>query len=210
MKRSIVLLLSLFVSCMTFAHISSDSLFSITIEPGADNKDMRELMSFMNIEKLKIRLSGSSLGGKRVNIGYKEYKEGKMVSTRLLVEGMGLDKYCRVPIGDTQFVFSVLAASGIEDSTIKIKFYYPRLNFDYKEDGLAESGYSLRVLQDDKNTKYATGKQIAILCYSLPHKIDGTNAASYCALTSAGVPPSEWYSKYKVKHYIVYYIEVVK
>lgn len=208
MKMPIALLLSLLVSCITYAHTPSDSSFSITIEPGTDNKDMRELMSFMNIEKLKMKLSGSYLGGKRVNIGYKEYKDGKMVSTRLLTDGMALDKYFRVPVGDTQFEFNVLAASGIKDSTIKIKFYYPRLSFDFTDDGLVESGYSLRVLQDDKDTKYEAGKQIAILCYSLPYKIEGTNGSSYCMLTSEGVPPSEWYDKYKIKHYIFYYIEV--
>lgn len=207
MKRSLILLLSLFAFFNSFAQ--SDSLFTITIESGVDNKDMKELMSFMDIEKQKIKLIGNALDGKRVNIGYKEYKNGKVISTRLLTEGELLDKYFRAGKGDTQFSFNVLASSDIIDSTIKVHFFYPIVNFHYFQEGLDKSGYSLRVLQDNKNVQYKLGKQIPILCYSLPYKIEGTNGSSYCILTAEDVPPSEWYDKYKVAHYIVYYLEVL-
>jgi hypothetical protein len=54
------------------------------------------------------------------------------------------------------------------------------------------------------------GKKTPILAYALPYEDPQKPGRKfYCALTATGVQPEKWGEVYGVKHYIIFYLEIL-
>ncbi len=109
--------------------------------------------------------------------------------------------------------FRIKSISQAKGDSAKICFYFSRFILtQFFNTGKESDDFSMRYLlpyDKDKMTKGAlTAGRIAIFAYSLPHQGMNSTRSSYCDLTAAGVPPSAWWEKYHVKHFIVFYLQI--
>lgn len=181
--------------------------FSLEIKGSSENREMRELMKFFDIERHEVLLHSKDLAGKKVKITYVEYKDGVAGKEHLLTKGLP-DRYYSAGKDDTSFSFSVLTDE--QDSTLLMQVAFPSFTMKFDNDKLGDKGYSLRSI-DYNNGKYKYDSKVTLFTWALPYEVKnegGNGYWSYCELTSDDVPPEQWHEKYGVTHYIIFYLSV--
>ncbi|WP_375416179.1 hypothetical protein [uncultured Hymenobacter sp.] len=222
MKALLTILFVLTAGHFTFtqlqqaAQMAPDSV-EISVHAGSDNKEMQQLMTrVLHIEKLHFESHSLRLTGKRFHLTFQEYKNGIADSEKELVgNGERLTKYDQ----QGNFVMDVFARQTSENSlenqflftngaTKKTFTALPGKGADYS---LSERIWPYKVVrnaasvpdqQPTSKRNFAIGRKVPFLVYTLPYEKDGW--LLYCDLIQSKVPVNEWYSKFKIPHFIVY------
>lgn len=197
----------LFFCQSIFAQNEIDSVH-VNTYPGFENKELYDVFAFQGITQNRIEFVGKGLKGKQVLISFEEYKEGKIICKDKITSGLPENFYQAT--SDT-FKLKLLCQSK-GDST-QIAFYFKRFSTNtVLQTPQSNNAYSMRfVLPSAGKTVIPIpldAKKHAILSYSLPYEIpEEPGAAYYCALTAEGIPPEQWWEKYHVKHYTIFYVQ---
>jgi hypothetical protein len=182
---------------------------------------MINICELSDIQIQKIYCEDTLLKGKVFNFIIKEFKKGKINSTINLNITAQKQRFPFVMNGDTMFYeidftdktgfgdatksVSITFAGVLKQDKFKLKIGYPGLNTATELKG--KSNYSLRLANScsDNKIKVPINNAYPVLAYSPPFDT-GSNVQSYCMLGEENI--SDWYSKFKVKHYYAIYVEI--
>lgn len=174
-----------------------------------------------NVQLVNIACRDTSLRGKRFFLYIDEYRDGKKekqyapvsdCETIRIPVPMGRDTayYVMDPCDDITFKKhydeqTIRFAGKFDDGEFRILIRYRPFAQEYTLKG--ESNYSLRPVHGtpDGTLTIPLGEHIPILTYTPPFKIGG-GLSSYCLLGEE--EEDEWYEKFGVSHYYVFYLEI--
>lgn len=216
--KKLFLIISILSSALTgYSQTDSTILHYKYIE----DKDMINICELSDIQIQKVYCEDTLLKGKVFNFIIKEFKKGKINSTINLNITAQKQRFPFVMNGDTIFYeidftdktgfgdatksVSITFAGILKKDKFKLKIGYPGLNTATELKG--KSNYSLRLANSCSGNKIKVpiNKAYPILAYSPPFDT-GSNVESYCLLGEENI--SDWYSKFKVKHYYAIYVEI--
>ena len=179
---------------------SQDST-KMRITGGAENRELQSMMSFEGIALDKFEFTGKQLVGKDFDFKVKEFKNGKLVSTTVIMDSKE-DEYFKIK-KDT-FRFKILTKVG-DDKKFKIQiafggFTSKKLTFGlFDKNGL----YTIKTFLGGKTEMNlpATGKfYIMSLITPTLHK---DKSSSYCEVAQSGLDPEKLNEKYNIPHYFL-------
>ncbi|WP_223649940.1 hypothetical protein [Hymenobacter psoromatis] len=183
---------------------------------GAESADLTELMGrVLHVEKHRLELRDRRLAGRHLHLTLQEYRYGVPGPEKLLDSDVSLtqlDSAGRLAIT----IYARQASKNkVENTFILPRAAMPRtftavpgqadkysLRFDI---------HPLRRSPDQTGTapnspatefKLPIGPAAVLAVYTLPYEKDGFSY--YCNLAQSRVPVAEWYSRFKVPHFIVY------
>ena len=205
MQKLTTTLLLLFIVTISFGQLSTDSI-PISIDYGSKDKEFREFLQFMNIDKHTINITNVAAKGKVIHIRLREFINGKATRTEdfLDKDGPPLSLY-KFNSTDSVFQFRVWTQEFSKDS-LRIYFRFRRHSMSKKFKIYSYNDYSLRNPNEAQGDTPKMPKDIftPFLVYSLPYE-DPKNPGQlqYCTLTRDGISPERWGEVFKVKHYIL-------
>lgn len=190
-----------FLFLLIFNTSFSQDSTKMRITGGSENRDLQSMMAFEGIALDKFEFSGKQLIGKDYDFKVKEFKNGKLVSTTILMDSKE-DEYFKIK-KDT-FRFKMLTKVG-DDKKFKIEiafggFTSKKLTFDlFEKNGL----YVMKTFLGGKTEMKlpATGKfYIMSLITPTLHK---DKSSSYCEVAQSGLDPEKLNEKYNIPHYFL-------
>jgi hypothetical protein len=190
-----------FILLLTFNTSFSQDSTKMRITGGSENRDLQSMMAFEGIALDKFEFSGKQLIGKDYDFKVKEFKNGKLVSTTILMDSRE-DEYFKIK-RDT-FRFKMFTKVG-DDKKFNIEiafggFTSKRLTFNlFNKNGL----YAMKTFLGGKMEMNlpATGKfYIMSLITPTLHK---DKSSSYCEVTQSGLDPEKLNEKYNIPHYFL-------
>lgn len=224
MKCAIQLLLGLLLPGAALAQAGAarpDSVI-ISIRPGSDNPELHQLMaSVLHVEKWHIEAHSPGLAGQRFHLTYQEVINGVAGPEQELTGSP-----TRQPRFDKQGNFALDAfAHQATETRLLNQFYYaaggvektftaqpgqsthyslsPNL-WPYKT--LKPLGPPVPGQQPTATHTFPVGKKVPFLVYTLPYK--SGDYFLYCDVIQSKVPVSEWFTKFKIPHFILYNLVV--
>ena len=216
MKRFFLTLIFIILTLVSFSQIDSTTIYYKNIE----DSNLRTICELSDIQIEKIFCNDTLLRGKVFNVIIKEFKKGKINSTKNLNISAEKQRIPMVVNGDT-LIYEIdftdktgfgnltksltLTFAGIlKKDKFKLKIEYPGLGITQELKG--KENYSLRAIDSSSdNIKVPINKEFPILAYTPPFDT-GAGLNSYCMLGDESV--LDWYEKFKVKHYYVIYLEI--
>ena len=185
---------------------------SVTVEYeyGSQNVELRDLFRFKDIDYYRFKFSCDSINNYVFEISCTEYVDGRSSGEEPLVPIETMKTLMTLNDTDSFFRFNVISQQ-LPDDQAKFMFVFidrmgqNRLFKIYQQD----PSYSLRI-PFKSGDQIAVGKKIPFLVYSLPYE-DPNNKGyyRYCQLTADGIPPEKWGEHYGVKHYIIFYLQIM-
>jgi hypothetical protein len=167
---------------------------------GSKNKEISELMYFQEIGVETLSFESPEIINKYYEINLKEYKNGKLVNTKQLFDGVG-SEYFKIDSTFTSFKFF----TRMEDN--KMKVYIKGKRFGSKKETFnLEEGNGNYVLKDFQGAKKFTtvplNEEFPILAVITPtkHK-DGSG--SYCEVAQSEIAPEKFGEKFNIPHYFI-------
>lgn len=203
-----VALLFLLLPLHSYSHTPDSTTITVTWE--MKSGELRDVLRLQEIDYFSVAFTDTSLRGKHFKLVSKEYRNGKLTSTRDYFAGAGYPDAFEFNKDSEVFRFKVLAHQPQKKQT-HFMFQFDRIGLNPKYKTRNTDLYSLRdasgSLGDPVRVPLHTS--FPLFVYSLPY-VDPKNPDmyQYCALTQDAVPPSEWGKKYGVKHYIVFEMEI--
>ncbi|MBK7570742.1 MAG: hypothetical protein IPI10_03640 [Bacteroidetes bacterium] len=173
------------------------------------------------IQYISIVSRDTLMHDKQFLLSMKEYKNGKQITEDHfglngkvqnipIINGTDTSYYTfnpsdKVKFPTTDSIFAIQVAGRLEEKDFLLKVNYPGIRFTRTLKG--NSAYSLREVQcsADHDLKIPINSTVPVLAYTLPFET-GQGGNFYCILGSEEV--EKWYTKFKVKHYYVFFIEV--
>ncbi|MBL7993547.1 MAG: hypothetical protein JNN25_19075 [Candidatus Kapabacteria bacterium] len=177
---------------------------TISSEYGPKSAELLDYYQFEKIDYFRMRMQGNTLAGKKFLIISKEYWNSKVTKTDTCVNSGRMG----IKADTSDFSFAVMSKKENKD-TVKFMFFFPRFMTTRQFKATQVNSYSLRDPFNGKKCEYNADQTIMLLVLSLPYK-DPKNPgwSSYCELSSKGVPPAEWGTKYGVEHYITFELKL--
>ncbi|MCL2649407.1 MAG: hypothetical protein FWD60_00085 [Candidatus Azobacteroides sp.] len=200
-----------------FSQVDSTTIYYREIT----NNELITICDLSGIQIEKIFCKDTLLRGKVFNIIIKEYKKGKICSEKNLnikaeeqripmkINGKSItyiiDFTDKTGFGNSTDSLSLTFAGLWYKNNFKLIIRYPGMSFTRTLKG--KSNYSLRPANScsESELKVPINKEYPILVYTPPFDT-GTKLRSYCLLGEEDV--LNWYEKFNVKHYYVFYIEI--
>ena len=171
------------------------------ITGGSENKDLQNMMSFEGIALDKFEFSGKQLIGKDYDLKVKEFQNGKLVSTTLIIDSKE-DDYFKIK-RDT-FRFMMLTKVG-DDKKFKIEiafegFTSKKLSFNlYDNNGR----YVLKTFLGGKSEINIPIKGKIYIMSLITPSLHKDGSSSYCEVAQSGVNPEKLNEKFNVPHYFL-------
>jgi hypothetical protein len=219
MKSGLLVLLTVFFGFLAQAQGITSHLDSVVVSVhfGSDNPELNQLMSqAIHIEKWHIEARNAQLAGKLFHLTYQEFRNGIPDVEKELVGNPArmlsfdkqgsftMDVFARQATEtklENQFLFaagtavkSFVALPGKGDQYSMRTDIWP-----YKQRSVLAKVPGQQ-LTTERN--FPVGKKVPFLVYTLPYESDGYML--YCALAQSKIPLKDWYSKYKIPHFVVY------
>jgi hypothetical protein len=207
----------IFPTITMFSQIDSTTIYY----RGIENKDLITICELSNIQIQKIFCKDTLLRGKVFNILIKEYKKGKICSEKnfnikaevqkipMVINGKSIiyhiDFTDKTGFGKSTDSLTLTFAGLWSKNNFKLKISYPGVSVTHILKG--KSNYSLRPANpcSDNELIVPINTKYPILAYTPPFDT-GTELLSYCLLGEEDV--LDWYEKFNVKHYYVFYVEI--
>ena len=207
----------IFPTITMFSQIDSTTIYY----RGIENKDLITICELSNIQIQKIFCKDTLLRGKVFNILIKEYKKGKICSEKnfniksevqkipMVINGKSIiyhiDFTDKTGFGKSTDSLTLTFAGLWSKNNFKLKIRYPGVSVTHILKG--KSNYSLRPANpcSDNELIVPINTKYPILAYTPPFDT-GTELLSYCLLGEEDV--LDWYEKFNVKHYYVFYVEI--
>jgi hypothetical protein len=202
MKFVLIVLLA-FYSSLANAQ-SSDSTFVKAIF-SSTNPEMKDLMSFLGVDKYHIEFNDPKLAGKFFHLTCQEYKNGipqpeqDMFGFSRRKEPLQIDS-------TGKFAFDIYART-VDLTTIEASFKLPRVTqrkaFTVEADDSKKFSFRTDVIPyKGEKAKLPVGKKTLLFVHTLPYLKDGFYY--YCAVAESKVPVADWFKQFGVKHVIAY------
>ena len=190
---------------------------------GAESADLTELMDrVLHVEKHRLLLHDRRLAGRRLHLTLQEYRRGVPGPEQEFTQNPSLtqlDSAGRLAI--TIYARPVSAAQ-VENLFVLPRVSMPKTFATLSDQAEKYKAYSLRfgvhTLRRSPDQAGATprspaqefrlpvGPAAILAVYTLPYEKDGFGY--YCGLAESRVPVAEWYSRFKVPHFVVYRVRV--
>ena len=197
MKNKFFIILSI----LSFQINYGQKVVKMVAEYGFKTLDLNSLMSFQNIEVENILFESPEIIGKNYEVNIKEYKKGKLVNTKNLID-LALVDYLKIDSNFTTFKFF----SKIEND---------KLTLSINSEGMI-SGNEFFKLQKGKGSKYVLkdfqgidgfinvplDEEFPILAIITPVKKEN-GISSYCDVSQSDVAPEKYWEIFKIPHYFV-------
>lgn len=183
---------------------------------GSGSADLNELMSrVLNVEKHRLLLHDRRLAGRYLHLTWQEYRRGvpgpekELTGDRSLTR---LDSAGRLPL--------TIYAHATADGQVENTFVLPRasvpkrfaavpgqagsysLRFDIHPCRRAPDQTGATPQSPAEEFNLPLGAPAVLAVYTLPYEHAGLYL--YCGLAQSRVPVAEWYSRFRVLHYVVY------
>ena len=216
--KKLLLTISLFFSAfIVFSQTDSTTIYFKNIE----DKNLINICKLTDIQIENIFCEDTLLRGKVFNVIIKEFKKGKISSEKNLNITAEKQRIPFVMNGDTMiYEIDFTDKTGFGNSTqsltvtfsgilkkdkFKLIIGYPGMSVTQELKG--KNNYSLRMANpcSDNMMKIPVNKEYPILAYTPPFDT-GSEIQSYCLLGAENV--LDWYDKFGVKHYYVFYLEI--
>lgn len=185
MKKKIILLAILFLVQLNY----SQKTVKMTTEYGAKNKELQEILSFENIGLETLNFESIEIKGKYYEINIKEFKNGKLVKTKVLFEGND-SEYFIIDSTFTSFKFFTKMENNKLKTFLKGNRFGSRQEFFDLEDGNGK--YVLKDFQGSKkflNVPLNEEFPILAIITATKHK-DGSG--SYCEVAQSEIAPEKF------------------
>ena len=216
MKRILLTLTFIISTLVSFSQTDSTKIYYKNIE----DRNLRTICDLSDIQIKKIFCNDTLLRGKVFNVIIKEFKKGKVNSTKnlnisaekqqipMVVNGDTLiyeiDYTDKTGFGNSTESLTLTFAGILKKDKFKLKIEYPGVGITQELNG--KENYSLRAINSSSdNIKVPVNNEFPILAYTPPFDT-GSGLNSYCMLGEESV--LDWYEKFKVKHYYVIYLEI--
>jgi hypothetical protein len=216
MKRILLTLTFIISTLVSFSQTDSTKIYYKNIE----DRNLRTICDLSDIQIEKIFCNDTLLRGKVFNVIIKEFKKGKVNSTKnlnisaekqqipMVVNGDTLiyeiDYTDKTGFGNSTESLTLTFAGILKKDKFKLKIEYPGVGITQELNG--KENYSLRAINSSSdNIKVPVNNEFPILAYTPPFDT-GSGLNSYCMLGEESV--LDWYEKFKVKHYYVIYLEI--
>lgn len=196
MKKKIILLTILFLVQLNY----SQKTVKMTTEYGAKNKELQEILSFENIGLETLNFESIEIKGKYYEINIKEFKNGKLVKTKVLFEGND-SEYFIIDSTFTSFKFFTKMENNKLKTFLKGNRFGSRQEFFDLEDGNGK--YVLKDFQGSKkflNVPLNEEFPILAIITATKHK-DGSG--SYCEVAQSEIAPEKFGEKFSIPHYFI-------
>ena len=196
MKKKIILLAILFLVQLNY----SQKTVKMTTEYGAKNKELQEILSFENIGLETLNFESIEIKGKYYEINIKEFKNGKLVKTKVLFEGND-SEYFIIDSTFTSFKFFTKMENNKLKTFLKGNRFGSRQEFFDLEDGNGK--YVLKDFQGSKkflNVPLNEEFPILAIITATIHK-DGSG--SYCEVAQSEIAPEKFGEKFSIPHYFI-------
>ena len=216
----------LFAGWATLAHaqrpaaVPGPDSVRVALHFGSDNAELHQLMArTLHIEKWHIEATNPQLAGKHFHLTYQEYRHGVAAPEKELV-GNAARLLSFDPQG--RFSFDVFAHQATEEK-LEVQFLFAKGANLKTFAAMPGKGalYSLRPdiwpyrpragalgpgQQPTTERSFAAGQKVPFLVYTLPYEEAGW--LLYCQLAQSQTPVKDWYSAFKISHFIVYNLTV--
>lgn len=187
---------------------------------GSPSADLNELLArVLAIEEHRLEVHDRRLAGRRLRLTWQEYRRGVPGPEKELTTDASLTRLDSAG----RFRFTIYARQAAPNQ-VENKFILPRASVTraFKATASQAAYYSLRFdihpCRRAANQAGATpsspaeefklplaGKTV-LAVYTLPYKKD--DMYLYCSLAQSRVPVPEWYSRFRVPHFVVYRAQV--
>lgn len=219
--RTAQLLLALLLPGAALAQASRPGPDSVTIavRPGSDSPELHQLMArVLHVEKWHIEAHHPQLGGRQFHLTYQEVTNGVAGPEQELTGSatrrprfdeqgrFALDVFARQATETTLLNQFFFAAAGVEKTFAAQPGQHPPYS-------LSPNLWPYKTLkppgpgqQPTATHTFAVGKKVPFLVYTLPYESDGYFL--YCDVIQSKVPVSQWFTKFKIPHFVVYNLVV--
>lgn len=183
---------------------------------GVENADLNELMGrVLHVEKQRLELHDCRLAGRHLRLTLQEYRRGVPGPEKALDSEGGLtqlDSAGRLAI--------TIYARPASEAKVENLFILPRaamprtfaalpgqadkysLRFDVQRLHRAANQAGATPQSPVREFSLPVGPAVVLAVYTLPYEKDGF--AYYCNLAQSQVPINDWYSRFKISHFVVY------
>jgi hypothetical protein len=192
---------TLFVLCLFVIFLNSYGQKTVKMisKYGTKNKDITSLMRFQNITLESLSFESSELIGKSYEVNLKEYKKGKLVKTKKLLDG---EKYIEIDSINVTLKF----LSKIENDKMEIFIETERMFSDKMTFNLEKHKGNDYVLKDFQGNKdfinVSINQEFPILAIITPVELE-KGYFSYCEIAQSEIEPEKFGEKFKIPHYFV-------
>jgi hypothetical protein len=171
------------------------------ITGGSENRDLQSMMAFEGIALDKFEFSGKQLIGKDYDFKIKEFKDGKLISTTLIMDSKE-DEYFKIK-RDT-FRFKMLTKVG-DDKKFKIEigfggFTSKKLTFNLFD---KNGRYVMKSFLGGKSEMNVPIKGKFYIMSLITPSLHKDGSSSYCEVAQSGVNPEKLNEKFNVPHYFL-------
>ena len=184
---------------LVFLNSYSQKSVKMISKYGTTNKDIVSLMRFQNITLESLSFESSELIGKSYEVNLKEYKKGKLVKIKNLLDG---DKYVEIDSINVTLKF----ISKIENDKMTIfietaRMFSDKMTFDLEKH--KGNDYVLKDFQGNKDfTNVSINEEFPILAIITPVELE-KGYFSYCEIAQSEIEPEKFGEKFKIPHYFV-------
>lgn len=179
----------------------SQKTVKMVTEYGSKNKEINSLMLFQNIRVETLTFESPDLVGKFYEINLKEYKNGKLVTTKKLFDLEVVD-YLKIDTTNISFKFF----SKMENDQLTVFVESPQMYSDKKTFNLEKRkgvDYLLKDFQGSKGfLSVPLNDEFPILAIITP-VIENDGKSSYCDVAQSEIAPEKFGEKFNIPHYFV-------
>ena len=188
---------------------------------GADDPELSEVLSsVLNVEKHRLAIHDSRLAGRLLHLTYQEFRQGRAAPEKELV-----GQPARLMQFDTAGTFTcTIYARRAAETTVENSFLFPGglVRKSFAADPRRADQYSLRtdihrlrraadqsgrpVGSPAQEFRLPLSGKVPFLVYTLPYESEGM--LLYCNLAQSRVPVGEWFQRFRIPHFVVYYARV--
>jgi len=175
---------------------SGQSDIKMTTKGSFDDKVLRELLSFNDMDFYNVKMEGK-LAGHHFTIVSKEIWNGKLKKVDTLFNSK---QYEMFRIASDTLRFSAISGK-TSNRNLKVRFSFDRFSIARNYKSSKSDAYSLR----DFGTQLpiSVGKPFYAFAYILPTRhADGSS--SWCEVEASGDDIENWGKKFNIEHYILF------
>lgn len=194
---------------------------TVRIVYGAEEVELNELLSsVLSVERQRLSIHDPRLAGRLFHITYQEYRQGRAEPEKELISQP--NRLLRFdPVG----VFTcTIYARQVSDTKVENRFLFAGgMNVkSFTTDPARADQYSLRAdihrlrraadqtgrrpNSPAEELRLPIGSKVPLAVYTLPYESEGY--LLYCSLAQSRVPVAEWYPRFHIPHFIVYYVRI--
>ncbi|MBD3582371.1 hypothetical protein [Flavobacterium selenitireducens] len=175
---------------------NAQTAITMTTKGSFDNKEMRHLLQFHNMDFYDVKIAGM-LNGSNFTLVSKEIWNGKIRKTDTLFDSRQHEIF---RIKSDTLKFTTIAGK-TDERNLRVLFSFDRFSIVRNYKSTKSNAYSLR----DFGTRLpiALGKPFYAFAYILPTEhVDGSS--SWCEVEAAGDDIENWGKKFGIEHYLLF------